>query len=128
RAPVIRAAVLLDLLAAGCLSPLEIWGHLRVFTGPGMPRFGRQVRVRAGRRSIYLDVYAEAERVDFELDGAAYHGDPRQREVDLRRDALLATLGILVVRFTHERLLYDADAVRREVLAILSARRAPAHS
>lgn len=113
---------LLSLLAAGCQSPLEIWGHLRVFTGPGMPRFRRQVRVRVGRRSIYLDVYAEAERVDFELDGAAYHGDRRQREVDLRRDALLATLGILVVRFTHERLRYDTDAVRREVLAIRARR------
>ena len=118
-----KLRAVLDLLAAGCMSPLEIWGYSRVFTGPGMPGFQRQVRVRLGSRNVYLDVYAEAERVNFELDGAATHSDPRQRETDLRRDALLATVGILVVRFTHERLYYDTDAVRREVLAILASRR-----
>ena len=45
---------------------------------------------------MYLNVYAERERVDIELDGATTHGDPRQREIDLRRDALLATLGIVL--------------------------------
>ncbi|HYN94688.1 MAG TPA: DUF559 domain-containing protein, partial [Pilimelia sp.] len=113
---------LLDRLVAGCRSELESWGHDHVFTGPGMPAFRRQVPVRVAGRSAYLDVYAEAERVDFELDGAASHGSPGQREADLRRDALLATLGILVVRFTHHRLLHDTAAVRQEILAILAAR------
>lgn len=121
-----RAAlrVLLDRLSVGCRSALEIWGHDHVFTGPGMPTFQRQVRVRLGQRSVYLDMYAEAERVNIELDGATTHGDPRQREIDLRRDALLATLGILVVRFAHRRLVYEVDDVRREVLAIMANRRA----
>jgi very-short-patch-repair endonuclease len=114
---------LLGLLAAGCLSPLEIFGHQRVFNAPGMPPFQRQVRVRIGSRSAYLDVYAEAEKVDFELDGASVHADSRLREIDLRRDALLATLGILVVRFTHYRLVYETEAVQREILAILASRR-----
>lgn len=116
---------LLDRLTAGCRSPLEIWGHDHVFVGPGMPAFARQVRVRAGGRTVYLDVYAERERVNFELDGATTHGDPRQREIDLRRDALLATLDILVVRYAHRRLVTEPDEVRREVLAILASRRAP---
>lgn len=115
--------VLLDRLAAGCRSALEIWGHDRVLIGPGMPPLRRQVRVRVGGRTCYLDVYAEAERVNIELDGASTHGDPGQREIDLRRDALLATLGILVVRFTHRRLVHEPDEVRREVLAILATRR-----
>ncbi|WP_246157523.1 DUF559 domain-containing protein [Micromonospora palomenae] len=115
---------LLAKLDAGCRSPLEIWGHDHVFTGPGMPAFQRQTRIVVGRRTMYLDVWAERERVDFELDGAATHGDRRQREVDLRRDALLATAGILVVRFAHRRLVHETDAVRREVLAILASRRA----
>ncbi len=114
---------LLDLLAAGCRSPLEIWGHEHVFTGPGMPGFRRQVRIRLGGRSVYLDVYAEREMVNVELDGASVHADRRQREVDLRRDAQLAAMGILVVRFTHRRLVTETDAVRREVLAILASRR-----
>lgn len=113
---------LLDRLAAGCHSPLEIWGHDHVFTGPRMPRFRRQVRIDVGGRSCYLDVYAERERVDFELDGGTTHGDPRQREIDLRRDALLATLGILVVRYAHRRLVREPAEVRREILAILASR------
>lgn len=115
--------VLLERLSVGCRSALEIWGHERIFRGPGMPAFRWQERVRVGGRAIDLDVYAERERVDFELDGAAWHGGQRQREIDLRRDALLATLGILVVRFAHRRLVHDPEEVRREVLAILAARR-----
>lgn len=114
---------LLAKLAAGCRSPLEIWGHDHVFTGPGMPALQRQVRIQARGRRMYLDVYAERERVDFELDGASTHGDRRQREIDLRRDALLATLGILVVRFAHRRLVHETEEVRREILAILASRR-----
>ncbi|WP_233578105.1 DUF559 domain-containing protein [Micromonospora sp. BL4] len=91
-----------------------------------MPTFRRQVPVRLGRRTIYLDMLAERERVNIELDGAASHGDPRQREIDLRRDALLATTGILVVRFARRRLVHEVEAVRREALAILATRRAGA--
>ncbi|MGW5555612.1 DUF559 domain-containing protein [Micromonospora sp. NPDC003944] len=113
---------LLDRLDAGCRSPLEIWGHDRVFTGSGMPTFIRQARVRVGSRTMYLDMFAEAERVNIELDGATSHGDPTEREIDLRRDALLASVGILVVRFTHRRLTVDPVQVRQETLAILANR------
>ncbi|MGC4878368.1 DUF559 domain-containing protein [Micromonospora sp. DT43] len=115
---------LLARLAGGCRSPLEIWGHEHVFTGPGMPAFRRQVPMRLGPRTVYLDLFAEPERVNIELDGATTHGDPRQREIDLRRDALLATVGVLVVRFAHRRLVHEADDVRRETLAILASRMA----
>ncbi|MER7458653.1 DUF559 domain-containing protein [Micromonospora sp. NPDC126480] len=115
--------ILIGRLADGCRSPLEIWGHDNVFTGPGMPEFRRQARMRVGGRTMYLDLYAERERVDVELDGATTHGDRRQREVDLRRDALLATAGILTVRFSHRRLVHEPDEVRRETLAILNSRR-----
>ncbi|MEV7987970.1 DUF559 domain-containing protein [Micromonospora sp. NPDC085948] len=63
-------------------------------------------------------MFAERERVNLELDGATSHGDPRQREIDLRRDALLATIGIVVVRFAHRRLVHEIDEVRRETMAI----------
>jgi very-short-patch-repair endonuclease len=114
--------VLLAKLAAGCRSELELWGHDHVFTGPGMPRFARQVPVRLGSRTVYLDVYHHPTRTNFELDGAAFHGSREQRERDLRRDAALATLGILVVRFSHTRLVYQPEQVREEVRAILAAR------
>ncbi|MEV4211433.1 DUF559 domain-containing protein [Micromonospora sp. NPDC049662] len=88
-----------------------------------MPAFVRQAPVRVGGRTIYLDMLAEAERVNVELDGANSHGDPAEREIDLRRDALLATTGILVVRFTHRRLLANPAEVRQQTLAILASRR-----
>jgi very-short-patch-repair endonuclease len=116
---------LLTRLAEGCRSPLEIWGHEHVFTGPGMPPFQRQVRIRIGQRTLYLDMFAQRERVNIELDGATTHGDPRQREIDLRRDALLAATGILVVRFAHRRLVHESDDIRRETLAILASRADP---
>ena len=114
---------LVERLAAGCRSPLEIWGHDHVFVGPGLPAFRRQARLRVGGRTYYLDMYAESERVDVELDGAATHGLAGQREIDLRRDALLATAGVLVVRFSHRRLVHEGDQVRREVIAVPAARR-----
>lgn len=114
---------LLDLLAIGCHSPLEICGHQHVFTGLGMPPFRRQVPIRLPGRTVYLDLYADAEKVNIELDGDAVHTSPADRERDLRRDAALAALGILVVRYTHHRLTYDPEGVRREILAILAARR-----
>ncbi|MEV4490675.1 hypothetical protein AB0K04_11235 [Micromonospora coxensis] len=72
-----RLRTLLARLEAGCRSPPEVWGHDRDLTGPGMPVFRRQVRVVVGRRVMYLGVYAERERVDFELDGATTHGHVR---------------------------------------------------
>jgi len=109
-------------LAAGCRSPLEIWGDDHVFAGRGMPAFARQVPIRLDRYVTYLDVYHEDTLVNFELDGASVHGAPRQREIDLRRDAALAARGILVVRLSHARLTDEPEAVRREVLTILRNR------
>jgi very-short-patch-repair endonuclease len=60
---------------------------------------------------------------NFELDGAKWHGSPRSRERDLRRDAALAARGYRVVRLTHERLTRQPAEVRAEILAILAAAR-----
>jgi hypothetical protein len=112
-----------DLVAAGCHSPLELWGHENVFSHPTLPVSKCQVPKRLSTGGIYLDRYFEEERLDVELDGAAYHGEPGQRERDIRRDAELATLGIQAVRFSHPRLFGDPDGVRSEVLQILRVRR-----
>ncbi len=114
---------LLELLEIGCHSPLEMWGYEHIFSGPGLPEFRWQVRVVLDGRVVYLDVFAEDEMVNFELDGRDGHVSVADRERDLKRDAALAARGILVVRFTHYRLTHEPEAVRREVLAILAARR-----
>jgi very-short-patch-repair endonuclease len=114
---------LLTKLDAGCRSELELWGYDRVFTGPGLRSLRRQVRVRLPAGVVYLDVYDPGTGTNVELDGAKWHASPAQRERDLRRDAALASVGVQVVRYTHERLRTEPDRVRAEVLAILAARR-----
>jgi hypothetical protein len=113
---------LLELLAAGRHSPLEIWGHRHVFDHPSLPEATPQLRVVVGARAYYLDNPYVDEMVNVELDGSAYHG-PEQRESDLRRDAALASLGWLTLRFSGRRLHREPATCRAETLAALEARR-----
>lgn len=114
---------LFELLSLGIHSHLEAWGHVRVFTDRRLPRSRAQVPVTltSGRR-VYLDRLFEEEMVNVELDGAAYHGKPGQRERDLRRDAALAALGYITIRFSHVRLHADPEGCIQELLAILATR------
>lgn len=112
---------LLNLLDRGCRSELELWGYDHIFTGPDMPALERNVPVRLGNRTVYLDTYCPAARVNFELDGAAWHTSPADRERDARRDAALAAIGIMVVRFTHDQLIRSPERVRAQIRAIVAA-------
>jgi hypothetical protein len=117
-------ATLLDLVAGGCQSELEIWGVLQVLPGPpAVPRYVQQHRVvLPNGRWVDLDAaYVEA-RVAVELDGAAFHGSREARERDLRKDTALAAAGWIVLRFSYARLLADPDGCRQEILAVLLAR------
>ncbi|MDQ1748058.1 MAG: hypothetical protein QOD07_2321 [Frankiaceae bacterium] len=111
------------LVAAGCHSPLELWGHEKVFSHGELRRAQCQARVRLGSRVVYLDRYYADEMLAVELDGAAYHGAPQQRERDIRRDAALAARGIQTIRFSHPRLFHDPNGVRAETLEVLAVRR-----
>jgi very-short-patch-repair endonuclease len=111
-------------VASGLHSHLELWGHANVFSGPRLQGATTQYQVRLrGGRSVYLDRYYEELLLNVELDGAAYHGLPGQRERDLKRDAALAALGILVVRFSHQRLHRETAAVIEELVEIIEVRR-----
>lgn len=114
---------LVERLAAGCRSPLELWGYDRVFRGRVFSRLRWQVPVRLGDRTVVLDVLDEATGLNVELDGTAYHSSRQDRERDLRRDTALTALGYTVVRYTGPRLLREPDAVRAEVLRMLAAHR-----
>lgn len=119
---------MVNLLARGCRSELELWGYESVFTGPDMPKLEWNVPVQMAHRTIYLDAYCPEARVDFELDGAKHHTSLRDRERDARRDAALAAMGIMVVRFTHDQLVHTPELVREQIKAIVAARRSgPVH-
>jgi very-short-patch-repair endonuclease len=111
------------LIGSGCHSPLELWGHESVFTAGELRVAQCQVRVELRTGVIYLDRYYEEAMVNVELDGAAYHGSPGQRERDIARDAALATMGIQTIRYSHPRLFGDIAGVRAETLAVLEMRR-----
>jgi very-short-patch-repair endonuclease len=57
-----------------------------------------------------------------EMDVAAYHGSREQREKDIRRDALLATVGWQTLRFGYRPLTGDPEGCRREFRAVHDAR------
>jgi len=112
-----------SLVAGGLHSPLEVWGHEHVFSDPRLPVARCQVPVDLPTGRIYLDRLYDGAMVNVELDGAAYHGEPGQRERDLRRDAALAALGFVTVRFSHVRLHTDPDGVRVQLVEVLAVRR-----
>ena len=113
---------LLDLIAGGCESELEIWGVTNVIPGPPhLPQWVQQFSVRLGDgRSIRLDAAYPEARVAVELDGAAIDGSRHARERDLRRDAALAALGWVVLRFSYARLMSDPEGCRREIEAVVA--------
>jgi very-short-patch-repair endonuclease len=113
---------LVDLLADGCQSELEIWGCLQVLRAPGMPRFVQQRRVAVGPETFVLDAACEESMLAIEMDGAAWHGSRRQREADIRRDSLLAAAGWQTLRFSYERLARSAEGCRRNIRAVHEAR------
>jgi hypothetical protein len=115
---------LLDLVARGCESELEIWGVLHVLPGvPDVPPPVRQfpIHLPDGRR-IRADAAFPEALVIVELDGAAFHGSRSARERDLRRDTALAALGWVVLRFSYARLMADPDGCRREIIAVVRRR------
>jgi hypothetical protein len=116
-------AALCDLMDEGCRSELELFGHRRVFDSESLPSAVLQHPVATALGTFFLDRAYLAERVGVELDGAAYHGDSAQREHDVRRDAALAAVGWLIVRFTYRRLHADPEGCRRELAEILESRR-----
>jgi len=115
-------AALVGLLADGCQSELEIWGCQQVLRAPGMPAFVQQRRVSVGGETFVLDAACEEVLLAIEMDGAAWHGSRQQRERDIRRDALRATVGWQTMRFSFARLTQQPESCRREIRATYEAR------
>ncbi|SDF52060.1 endonuclease domain-containing protein [Klenkia brasiliensis] len=118
-----------DLVADGVRSELEALGVLRVFRHRSLPRSRGQVPVRCPDGiTRHLDRAWEEAMLAVELDGAAFHSSAQQRADDLARDALLASMGWLVLRFTYAEVLRDPDGVRAKVLAVYRMRMAQLRS
>jgi very-short-patch-repair endonuclease len=95
---------------------------LRIVAAAGLPRPITNTRVHG----FEVDAYWPDERVVVECDGFAPHGHRRAFERDRARDAQLAALGYVVVRFTARQLEREPMLVAARLAAVL-VRRAPAH-
>ena len=109
----------LTLAADGVESFLEERAWANVLRGSLSARLQRQHTVRVRGERFRLDAYDAATRTAVEFDGARWHrGEAGVR--DVRRDALLATVGITTVRFAYRDVMERAAwcrGVLREVLA-----------
>jgi hypothetical protein len=123
-----RAALLelVDLMAGGCQSELEIFGVRQVLQIPGLPPCRQQYECALSRGRIFLDAAWPEVRLAVELDGAAFHGSQEARERDLRRDAELAASGWVVLRFSYRQLTRHPERCRAQVAAAYRSRLATA--
>jgi hypothetical protein len=119
RAPL---TLLLGLIAGGCQSELEVFGVLHVLSVPGLPGCAQQHRVVLPDGPVLLDAAWPEVKLAVELDGAAFHGSPEARERDLRRDAALAALGWVVLRFSYRRLTRLPEACQAQIAAVYRQR------
>lgn len=107
---------LVSLLATGVESYLEFVAATEVFTGPKFDGFTRQHRISTPEHTYRLDFYNDTAKLSVELDGGAYHSGDDVRRRDIQRDADLASLGILTMRFSFQDLTRRGDWCRRKVL------------
>lgn len=97
-----RLVALLALLDGGVTSYLEYLARSRVFTSARFPYLQWQAPVRSGGRTRYLDAYDPEARIALEFDGRGTHDGDAARRSDIERDAEVAGIGILTLRFTYE--------------------------
>ncbi len=87
-----------------------------------MPAFVQQRPVTVGGETFVLEAACEETMVAVERDGAAWHGSRAQRESDVRRDALVATVGRRTLRFSHSRMTNSPEACRGDSRTVHAAR------
>ena len=109
-----RAALLelLEEVRAGVQSHLEMLGRRALLSMPGLPIPRLQYRVLLPDGPVHLDAAWPEVLLAVEFDGAAFHSDPEARQRDLRRDAALAALGWVVLRFRYEDVRRPTAALR----------------
>ena len=69
----------------------------------GLPGRSCSTAVHRSVGPVHVDAAWPEVKLAVEFDGAAFHGDREARQRDLRRDAALAALGWVVLRFSYRR-------------------------
>lgn len=107
--------------SVGIESYLEAKGACDVLTGPGFAHVVRQHRVRHRSGVARIDAFEPRSLTAIEFDGEQFHtGEARLR--DVRRDAALAALGILTLRFSYADVEHRPEWCRELALAAVRER------
>jgi very-short-patch-repair endonuclease len=113
---------LLDDLAGGIDSFLELQAAREVLVGPDFAGIDRHVRIGPLRRRFEADFFHAGARLDVETDGKRFHNDDAKRRRDLERDAILASAGIQTIRLTFEDVMGRPRWCQRMVIDAIRAR------
>jgi very-short-patch-repair endonuclease len=92
---------------------------LRLVDRAGLPRPLTQQRVNGFRVDFYWPELA----LVVETDGLRYHRTPRQQSKDRARDQAHATVGFVVLRFTHAQVARDPGRVVAVLLSVAERQR-----
>lgn len=109
-------------IEAGAESFLEEVSTFDVFNTKEFAHLVRQHEVVHEGELFRLDMYDPVTRTCIEADGKRYHSTPEQHQRDTRRDAILATRGILTVRLTYDDICDRPEWCRMIVREVLRAR------
>ncbi len=121
-------AALVARVAAGAESYLEVHAMDEVFVGRRFRALLKQHVVSTGGGRYRLDMYDAASMTAIELDGATYHAGVKEWQRDLRRDADLAAVGILTLRFSYRDLTERPQWCRTTARDVLRLRSVPVRS
>jgi very-short-patch-repair endonuclease len=106
---------------AGAHSHLEEVALKRVFNTSDFDHFARQHEVVIEGNSFVLDMFCSRTRLAIEADGARFHSSVAAWQRAITRDAWLASVGILTLRFSFQDLNVRSgwcrERVRRTMLA-----------
>jgi hypothetical protein len=109
-------------IVAGAESFLEERGMETVFYGAEFAELIFQHRIRIRGEGFRIDAFHPPSMTAFELDGDGTHDEPPDRKRDIRRDALLATIGIATVRLARASVLEKPEWCREIALEAMQSR------
>lgn len=84
-------------------------------------RFGVKFYMQTVIGNYIVDFYAPKIKLIIELDGSQ-HFDAAQVELDKLRDASLAELGLLVLRYDNRQVLFELNGVLEDIYAAVQDR------
>ena len=86
-----------------------LWGYLK-----GSKLDGRKFRRQTSIKNFIVDFYCPEEKLVIELDGDL-HFDEDVKEYDKRRTKKLDELGLKVLRFENQDILYNLESVLQKI-------------